>query len=107
MCDVEFARTGDTLTVYLKGEIDHHTAKSLSHCIDSEIYGNSPEHCIMDFTGVGFMDSSGIGLILGRHRLLAVSSKSLSVQGVGGQIEKVLAIAGISKAVEYSGGSAK
>ncbi len=96
MYDVEYERQNDVLTVFLKGEIDHHTAKHLSRSIDAELLCGDQTSCVLDFSGVGFMDSSGIGLILGRHKLLRSSSQDMRVAGVSSQMEKILKIAGIA-----------
>ena len=61
---------GNTLTIYLKGEIDHHTAREIREAADSLIQLNKPSVLRLDFSGVTFMDSSGIGLIMGRYRIM-------------------------------------
>ncbi len=104
MCELEFERSQDTLTVMLKGEIDHHAAKTLSRSIDAEIICSSPKRCVLDFSMVGFMDSSGIGLILGRHKLLNSGDVTLSVSGVSSQVGIILQIAGITDSSEFKGG---
>ncbi len=104
MCEIEFQRSDGTLTVLLRGEIDHHSAKTLSRSIDAEIICSTPRRCVLDFSSVGFMDSSGIGLILGRHRLLRSEDVTMSVAGVSNQVEKVLQIAGITSSSEFKGG---
>ena len=58
-----------TLTIYLQGEIDHHTAGNIRNRTDNEILRHSPEELILDFSGVSFMDSSGVGLVIGRYKL--------------------------------------
>ena len=75
--DVEFMATGEFLTAALTGEIDHHTAALLRSKIDEQIDRRLPQKLILDFSGVGFMDSSGIGLILGRSKRM---------QAAGGQV---------------------
>ncbi len=104
MCEIDFSRSNNVLTVYLKGEIDHHSAKNLSRSIDAEIVCGAPQRCVLDFSSVGFMDSSGIGLILGRHKLLKSAGTSLVVEGVSTQIEKILQLAGIGSSSEFNGG---
>ncbi len=104
MCEIEFERFEGTLKVLLKGEIDHHSAKTLSRNIDAEIICSTPKRCVLDFSSVGFMDSSGIGLILGRHRLLHSENVTMSVAGVSSQVEKILQIAGITSSSEFKGG---
>ncbi len=104
MCEIQFERAGGTLTIHLKGEIDHHSAKALSRNIDAEIICSSPTRCVLDFSSVGFMDSSGIGLILGRHKLLNSGNITMSVSGVSSQVERILQIAGIANTTEFKGG---
>ena len=77
--DVEFMATGEFLTAALTGEIDHHTAALLRSKIDEQIDRRLPQKLILDFSGVGFMDSSGIGLILGRSKRM---------QAAGGPVSK-------------------
>ncbi|MBQ8338611.1 MAG: STAS domain-containing protein, partial [Oscillospiraceae bacterium] len=56
----------DKLTVYLSGELDHHSCIPIREQADAEIIKTNPKEVILDFKGVTFMDSSGIGLIMGR-----------------------------------------
>ena len=69
MAKVTFIPGSGTLAAYLSGEIDHHAAQSLRKEIDAQIDDRLPELLTLDFSGVTFMDSSGVGLILGRGRL--------------------------------------
>ena len=66
MAKVTFIPGSGTLAAYLSGEIDHHAAQSLRKEIDAQIDDRLPELLTLDFSGVTFMDSSGVGLILGR-----------------------------------------
>ena len=68
MATVTFSAAGETLYAYLAGEIDHDAAQSLRMQLDDALVSRSPRTLIIDLGGVGFMDSSGIGLILGRQR---------------------------------------
>ena len=68
MAKVCFVPAQGTLAAYLTGEIDHHAAQALRREIDAQIDARMPELLTMDFSGVTFMDSSGVGLILGRGR---------------------------------------
>ena len=65
MAKVTFIPGNGTLAAYLSGEIDHHAAQSLRKEIDAQIDDRLPELLTLDFSGVTFMDSSGVGLILG------------------------------------------
>ena len=82
---------------------DHHAAGRLREQIDARILSASPERVVLDFGGVGFMDSSGIGLILGRYRLLQDTGGVLAVQGVSAQIAKMLRLSGIGSIITLEG----
>ena len=60
---------GGAMTASMRGELDHHTAGEMREQIDSTAKKVRPQKLILDFKEVPFMDSSGIGLILGRYRL--------------------------------------
>ena len=94
MATVTFSAAGETLYAYLAGEIDHDAAQSLRMQLDDALVSRSPRTLIVDLGGVGFMDSSGIGLILGRQRC-AVLGTSLRLQHAPVQLQKVLRLAGI------------
>ena len=72
MATVTFSAAGETLYAYLAGEIDHDAAQSLRMQLDDALVSRSPRTLIIDLGGGGFMDSSGIGLILGRQRCARV-----------------------------------
>ena len=69
MATVSFSPAGEVLYAYLAGEIDHDAAQSLRIQLDDALVSRTPQTMILDFGGVGFMDSSGVGLILGRQRI--------------------------------------
>lgn len=95
MATVNFNSAGETLCAYLTGEIDHHSAQLLRVRIDGEISRRMPETLILDFGNVGFMDSSGVGLILGRARQMQAFGGRLVVQNPPEQIQKMLRLARI------------
>ena len=80
MAKVTFIPGSGTLAAYLSGEIDHHAAQSLRKEIDAQIDDRLPELLTLDFSGVTFMDSSGVGLILGRGRHNGALGGRLTVQ---------------------------
>ena len=64
MATVTFSAADDVLYAYLAGEIDHDAAQGLRIQLDDALLTRSPRVLVMDLGGVGFMDSSGVGLIL-------------------------------------------
>ena len=83
------------LTVCLTGEIDHHTAAYLRHAIDASFVRMRPDRLILDFSGVTFMDSSGVGLVMGRYRQMKLLGGSLRVTDVPDNIYRIFAMSGL------------
>ena len=99
--------TGEVITVYLSGEIDHHLAKGMREEIDKAIEYGMPSLLILDFSDVTFMDSSGIGLIMGRYRLLSKTAAQLCIINTPEHIYKIMKLAGIEKLAKLSKGEIK
>ncbi len=97
---VEFKTTSDGLIALLSGEIDHHSAKQMREEIDSRISVSLPKKLYLDFGGVTFMDSSGIGLIMGRFRGMQALSGSVCILHAAKPFCKVMRLAGLEKLVE-------
>lgn len=90
---------GSVVIAYLIGEIDHHTATDVREKIDNAVMFKKPNHLIIDFRNVTFMDSSGIGLVMGRYRLMKSLSKntSIEIKNVNAQTKKVMELAGLGR----------
>lgn len=95
MAAVTFSSAQDVLYAYIAGEIDHDSAQSLRIQIDDALMSRTPRTVVLDFGGVGFMDSSGVGLILGRQRCAKTLGGELRIQHAPRQICRVLDLAGI------------
>ena len=63
--------TGEVVTPYLQGELDHHSAREMREAIDDAVNKNMPTLLVLDFSEISFMDSSGIGMIIGRFKLIS------------------------------------
>lgn len=94
---VEISINGEVTTAYLCGEIDHHSAAAIRNTIDNAVERNMPAILILDFTRVSFMDSSGIGLVMGRYRNLSRRGGKIHITGTSAQIYKVMKLSGIEK----------
>ncbi len=101
----EFSFSDNSMTVFLNGDIDHHSIKSLREEIDNMITQKIPEKLIMDFKNVDFMDSSGIGLVIGRFRCINELNGSLIIQNPPYHIKKVMKLAGIDKLAQITSDS--
>lgn len=83
------------LRAVLGGEIDHHTARSLREEIDETATRTKPTVLTLDFSNVQFMDSSGVGLILGRCKLMQLWSGKVRVANLPEKLEKIVSLAGL------------
>lgn len=89
-----------TAIVVLSGEIDHHTAKNLRSELDKFVITMQPEILAIDFSNITFMDSSGIGLIIGRYKLLKECGGQLEIHSPQPYIRRVLKLSGIERIVK-------
>ena len=87
------------LTVLLTGEIDHHCAKGYISAINAKIEAYSPAECELDFSGVTFMDSSGIAVVINALRTMNAVGGKLTVSSPQKQVLKVFHASGIGKLV--------
>jgi stage II sporulation protein AA (anti-sigma F factor antagonist) len=88
------------LTVALTGEIDHQCAKSYIDAIASKIEVYTPRECILDFSEVYFMDSSGIAVVINALRNMTKINGMLSVAGLQSQPLRVFQVSGIDRLVK-------
>ncbi|MBQ2671807.1 MAG: anti-sigma factor antagonist [Clostridia bacterium] len=79
----------------IEGDIDHHTAKDIRESIDYYIEKYTPKMLKMDFGQVKFMDSSGIGLIMGRFKLMNALKGKLKVINIPKNLERMIKLSGL------------
>ncbi|MBE6757008.1 MAG: STAS domain-containing protein [Ruminococcaceae bacterium] len=79
----------------LSGELDHHTAGPLREQIDAAVERLHPKRLCIDFRDVTFMDSSGVGLVMGRYRLMRLTGGSLLVSGANDRVRQMMRMAGL------------
>lgn len=87
------------LTLKISEEIDENTTEKLRRKIDNEITRFLPRKVIFDFSNVSFMDSAGIGMLLGRYKVIKMLGGTLEIANVNKQIEKIFEISGILKII--------
>ncbi|MDP4120703.1 MAG: anti-sigma factor antagonist [Bacillota bacterium] len=92
---VKISHENGKITAKLMGEIDHHTAKAMREEIDSEAEKIKPAVLYLDFSEVQFMDSSGIGLVMGRFRQMELLGGKLRVINVPEHLERIMALSGL------------
>lgn len=94
---VKILSSQQKMTAYLDGEIDHHSAAFIREETDSAIMMNKPEVLNIDFDGVTFMDSSGVGFVMGRYRTIQMYGGKLIVSNLSPQFYKIMKLSGIEK----------
>lgn len=95
--EVRLETEKERLYAHLRGEIDHHSAAGLRQEIDGAVSRCHAKALFLDFSGITFMDSSGIGLILGRYKLMQSRGGTLTVCGVSPRQMQVMRMAGLEK----------
>ncbi|MDO5123521.1 MAG: anti-sigma factor antagonist [Eubacteriales bacterium] len=85
----------ETMTAFLSGELDHHSCAVMRKAIDLKTEQERPQVLVLDFSGVQFMDSSGIGLVMGRYRQMSLLGGKLSVVNVPSHLEKIMRLSGL------------
>lgn len=95
--EVQMSHDGKNLYATLKGELDHHTTKDLRQQIDEQMYRLRPRGLVLDFGQVGFMDSSGIGFLVGRVKLAETWHGVVRVTNTPLHLLKIFALAGLER----------
>lgn len=85
------------LRIEIFGEIDHHSAAGVREEIDRNIFFYRPEKVVLDLSEIGFMDSSGLGLILGRYTKIKDLGGEMALENPSEEILKILQLAGVDK----------
>ena len=97
----ELARSGNLLIVQVAGELDHHFADEIRMRIDAEIMKPPIRNILFDFNRLSFMDSSGIGLVMGRYRLMQTMEGEVRITEAPSHIVKVMKLAGMDKLAAF------
>ena len=94
---LELTREGGNLTAALIGELDHHAAAELRQKIDTAVLSCRPRRLTINLERLTFMDSSGIGLIMGRYRLMVSLGGEVRLSGTSPRMERMIRLAGLDK----------
>lgn len=91
----------ETVQACLSWEIDHHSAAQMREKIDESVIQSGAKTLVLDFSLVTFMDSSGIGLVMGRFRLMQENGGELVLQNLPAPLRKVMKLAGLDKLAKF------
>lgn len=95
--DVIFSEKEGELVARICCDIDHHSAKRMREKIDDKLFETKPHTLIIDFSAVGFMDSSGLGLILGRVECASALRIGVILTGLSPTLMKLVKLAGLER----------
>ena len=98
---MKITQENKTMTVYLTGEIDHHSVKRIRERADTELTQKRPRTLVLDFSGVSFMDSSGVGLVMGRYKTAAALGCRTAVQGLSKRDRSIMELSGLTHLIEF------
>jgi len=92
-----------TMIVQFDGELDHHSAEEIREEIDNEIESKNIKNLIFDLSNLKFMDSSGIGIVIGRYKIINKRDGRVAVINVNPHVDKIFNMSGIYKIIsKYS-----
>lgn len=96
-----FTYTADAegMEVTLHGDIDHHSAVQLRADLDRLLYEKRPQRLWLNLSAVDFMDSSGLGLILGRFNVMQELGGTMTLRAPGERVAKILHLAGLERLI--------
>ena len=102
-CKLQTSFEDGVLVASLEGELDHHGAVAVRTLIDTEILGRQPRKTVIELAGLDFMDSSGIGLIMGRYSLMQRLGGEFVVRNPNERIVKIFKLAGLDRMIRIDG----
>ena len=97
--ELKMNRKGGRLCVKISGEIDHHNAPLIRENVDLEVKSGGVRKLVFDFSELSFMDSSGIGILMGRYKLMQLYGGSVTVVGACDYIEKIILLSGLENII--------
>ena len=94
--EIKYLKKSDTLTFYVYGELDECSASHAKEILDNVIVNNlNSKRVVFDLSGLSFMDSTGIGLLIGRYKKLKNYNLESYISGATATTEKVIELAGL------------
>ena len=87
------------LLVYLSGDIDHFCAEKLREEIEEHLRDQSIKRLTLDFSHVSFMDSSGIGMLIGRYKTMAQRGGYVFARNMKPSVDRLFRMAGLHRII--------
>lgn len=99
MYEISYEKNRDALIVRLPREVDHHSSQGLKEVTESYAAAGQVRCIIFDFAQTEFMDSTGIGILLGRYKFMRSLGGTIGLTNVSGRVQRTLKIAGIYRII--------
>ncbi len=99
---IRYDEDSKTLTVCLAGELDQHMAEKIRNTIDSEILKSGAGTLVFDMSGIPFMDSSGIGMLIGRYKLMKRMGGQVEVTGMKEPVRRIFRMSGLNQIMKVN-----
>lgn len=97
--EMDLETKGPVLCIRLKGELDHHTAEQMREKVEAVLEQKEIRHIVLNLEHLHFMDSSGIGVILGRYRTIASGGGEMVVCAISPAIKRLFEMSGLFKII--------
>ena len=97
---MQYMQKGKSLYIQLEGEIDHHSSQGIRERIDMAFEPTDCRQMIFDFSRVTFMDSSGIGMIIGRYKNAKKRGGTVAISGMSPELGRIFQISGLAKIID-------
>lgn len=97
--DASFDINGRNLIIRLNSELDHHNSEQIRKRADNIIDTKAIKNVIFDFENVSFMDSSGIGVIMGRYKKIVFNKGKIIVVNIGDRVDRIFRMSGLYKII--------
>lgn len=98
--EINAVRRGPRVTVHLAGELDHHSAARVRSALDAILRDVTVREMLLDMRNVTFMDSAGLGVVLGRYKTLSGRGGRMIVSGMRTSIDRIFRMSGLYALVE-------
>jgi stage II sporulation protein AA (anti-sigma F factor antagonist) len=97
---LSFENINKNLIIKLDGELDHHSSEEIRDEIDREIDQYGVKNIIFDLSGMNFMDSSGIGVVIGRYKKVSKMGGEVAVVNINSRVERIFKMSGLFNIVK-------
>ena len=97
---IRFEKVKNCLVVYPEGQIDHHTSEEMRQEVDKQFKMSLAKNIVFDFNDITFMDSSGIGMLIGRYKSAHLMGGRIAVTGVNSDLKKIFTLSGLGRIIK-------